>query len=202
LKSGLIKNVNNSNIISNTEYISNAKLAIPRNSNDTDAIVITLNEIVIEKLEKLSVFVHDGFEVNSFKMESAATAFLCGYLIMKVAESVNNCELCLSTLRNTSPEKTSPLLELIYNQDRGKLNYPNERFVGLIEFVVDIMSYILSSYLLHNPVFQCNVHYGIVCDTIMKKLIPPVLINFCNLHTQNIKKKSINTKKRKLLKLN
>ncbi|CAH1366015.1 unnamed protein product, partial [Tenebrio molitor] len=100
LKSGLIKIVNNSNIISNTEYISNAKLVIPRNSNDTE-IVITLNEIVIEKLEKLSVFVHDGFEINSFKMESAATAFLCGYLIMKVAESVNNCELCLSTLRNT-----------------------------------------------------------------------------------------------------
>jgi hypothetical protein len=65
LKSGLIKSVNNSNIICNTEYISNAKLAIPRNSNDTDEIVITLNEIVIEKLEKLSVFVHDGFEVNS-----------------------------------------------------------------------------------------------------------------------------------------
>jgi hypothetical protein len=204
LKSGLIKNVNNSNIISNTEYISNAKLAIPRNSNDTDEIVITLNEIVIEKLEKLSVFVHDGFEVNSFKMESAATAFLCGYLIVKVAESVNNCELCLSTLRNTSPEKTSPLLELIYNQDRGKLNYPNERFVGLIEFVVDIMieilpslpkenvdfilKNVLSSYLLHNPVFQCSVHYGIVCDTIMKKLIPPVLINFCNLQSKYLKK--------------
>jgi hypothetical protein len=133
-------------------------------------------------------------------MESAATAFLCGYLIMKVAESVNNCELCLSTLRNTSPEKTSPLLELIYNQDRGKLNYPNERFVGLIEFVVDIMieilpslpkenvdfilKNVLSSYLLHNPVFQCSVHYGIVCDTIMKKLIPPVLINFYNLHSK------------------
>jgi hypothetical protein len=65
-----------------------------------------------------------------------------------------------------------------------------------------ILKNVLSSYLLHNPVFQCSAHYGIVCDTIMKKLIPPVLIIFCNLHTQNIKKKSINTKKRKLLKLN
>jgi hypothetical protein len=93
-----------------------------------------LNEIVIEKLERLSVFAHDDdVQVNHFRMESAATVFLCGSLIMKVAESVNNCELCLSTLRNTSTEKTSPLLELIYNQDRGKLNYPNERFVGLTD---------------------------------------------------------------------
>jgi hypothetical protein len=42
-------------------------------------------------------------------------------------------------------EQSSPLLELSYNQDRGKLNYPNERFVGLIEFVVDIMIEILRS---------------------------------------------------------
>jgi hypothetical protein len=55
-----------------------------------------------------------------------------------------NCAY-LSTLWNTSTEKTSPLLELIYNEDRGKLNYPNERFVGLIEFVVDIMIEILPS---------------------------------------------------------
>jgi hypothetical protein len=115
-----------------------------------------------------------------------------------------NCAY-LSTLWNTSTEKTSPLLELIYNEDRGKLNYPNERFAGLIKFLVAIMieilpnlpkenvdfilKNVLSSYLLHNPVFQCSVHYGIVCDTIMKKLIPPVLINFCNLHSKPLSRK-------------
>jgi hypothetical protein len=42
-------------------------------------------------------------------------------------------------------EQSSPLLELTYNQDRGNLNYPNERFVGLIEFVMDIMMEIFPS---------------------------------------------------------
>jgi hypothetical protein len=91
-----------------------------------------------------------------------------------------NCAY-LSTLWNTSTEKASPLLELIYNEDRGKLNYPNERFAVLIKFLVAIMieilpnlpkenvdfilKNVLTSYLLHNPIFQCSVHYGIVCDT-------------------------------------
>jgi hypothetical protein len=51
---------------------------------------------------------------------SAATAFLCGYLILKLKEGVN-CDICLSTLWDASPNKKSPLLELIYNQDRGNL---------------------------------------------------------------------------------
>jgi hypothetical protein len=44
---------------------------------------------------------------------SAATAFLCGYLILKLKEGVN-CDICLSTLCDASPNKKSPLLELIY----------------------------------------------------------------------------------------
>jgi hypothetical protein len=131
---------------------------------------------------------------------------------LSYSESCRICEQLWIVLINVTehlswknePLKKRALYELIYNQDRGKLNYPNERFVGLIEFVVDIvieilpslpkenvdfiLKNVLSSYLLHNPVFQCSVLYGIVCDTIMKKLIPPVLINFCNLHSKYLKK--------------
>jgi hypothetical protein len=178
-------------------------------------ISITLDNTLIRKLENLQAFVSDVPSVSH--IESAATAFLCGYIIMKVEESVQ-CELCLCSLRNSSPEKTSPLLELIYNQDRGKLNYPSQRFVALVENVVELIVEILpslpkenvdcvlktifSSYLINNPIFRCESHYKIVCSTILNKLVPPILTNFCGLHSQSIKKKYVNAKKRKLLKLN
>jgi hypothetical protein len=60
--------------------------------------------------------------------------------MMKVQESVN-CDLSL--LRSSSLEKTNALLELIYNQDRGRLNYPNEKFVALIIYAIQIMVKIL-----------------------------------------------------------
>ena len=144
-------------------------------------------------------------------MESSATAFLCGFLIMKIEVAVNMCNLCLSVLRNTSPNKGSALLEIIYNQDRGKLNYPNEPFIRLIEFLIKIiieiipnlcsnnvdiiLKRIISSYFYDNVLFQCKVHCKVVCNVIIENLIPPILANFCHLQNQNIKKTSMNTKK-------
>jgi hypothetical protein len=80
--------------------------------NDSHEIAIILNDEIVEDLENLTTFRCD---VSSRDIESAATAFLCGYLIMKVQESVN-CDLCLSLLRSSSIEKTNALLELIYLQ--------------------------------------------------------------------------------------
>jgi hypothetical protein len=89
---------------------------------------------------------------------SAATAFLCGYLILKLKEGVN-CDICLSALCDASPNKKSPLLELIYNQDRGNLNDPNERFIKLVEFLVQIIPEILP-YLPHKYLFYLvEVYY-------------------------------------------
>jgi hypothetical protein len=69
---------------------------------------------------------------------------------MKVQKFVN-CELCLSLLRSSSPEKTNALLEFIYNQDRGRLNYPNEKFVTLIiQGVSEIGVLILTSRKTHH----------------------------------------------------
>jgi hypothetical protein len=216
LKNGLIGAVNYSNSLSTVEYTSNAQLVEMQSTSEINSeISITLDNTLIRKLENLQAFVSDVPSVSH--IESAATAFLCGYIIMKVEESVQ-CELCLCSLRNSSPEKTSPLLELIYNQDRGKLNYPSQRFVALVENVVELIVEILpslpkenvdcvlktifSSYLINNPIFRCESHYKIVCSTILNKLVPPILTNFCGLHSQSIKKKYVNAKKRKLLKLN
>jgi hypothetical protein len=135
---------------------------------------------------------------------SAATAFLCGYLILKLKEGVN-CDICLSTLCDASPNKKSPSLELIYNQDRGNLNYPNERFIQLVEFLVPIIHEILP-YLPHKKVdyilnkilisylytiFPCKIHNYTVCSIIIGKLVSPVLSNYCNSKTQFFKKINI-----------
>jgi hypothetical protein len=136
---------------------------------------------------------------------SAATAFLCGYLILKLKEGVN-CDICLSALCDASPNKKSPLLELIYNQDRGNLNDPNERFIKLVEFLVqiipEILPYLPHKYLYINPIFRCKIHNYTVCSIIIGKLVSPVLSNYCNSKTQFFKKTNILTKKRKLMKLN
>jgi hypothetical protein len=213
LRSGLIKTINNSNAMNGVEYTSNVKLDVNSDYNDSHEIAIILNDEIVEDLENLTTFRCD---VSSRDIESAATAFLCGYLIMKVQESVN-CDLCLSLLRSSSLEKTNALLELIYNQDRGRLNYPNEKFVALIIYAIQIMVKILPnlptnkvdfilknvfvSYLCNNPIFQCECHFKLVCNIIVAKLMPAVLKNYCNLESQKIKKININTKKRKLLKL-
>jgi hypothetical protein len=104
-------------------------------------IIVVLPDNVIEKLEKLQAFRYT-INKNYVEIGSAATASLCGYLILKLKEGVN-CDICLSTLCDASPNKKSPLLKLIYNQDRGNLNYPNERFIKLVEFLVQIIQEIL-----------------------------------------------------------
>jgi hypothetical protein len=126
--------------------------------------------------------------------------------------------VCLSTLCDASPNKKSPLLELIYNQDRGNLNYPNERIIKLVEFLVQIiqeilpylphkkvdyiLNKILISYLYINPIFRCKIQNYTVCSIIIVKLVSPVLSNYFNSKTQFFKKTNILTKERKLMKLN
>jgi hypothetical protein len=128
------------------------------------------------------------------------------------------CDICLSALCDASPNKKSPLLELIYNQNRRNLNYPNKRFIKLVECLVQIIQeilpyfphkkvdYILNkifiSYLYINPIFRCKIHNYSVCSIIIGKLVSPVLSNYCNSKKQFFKKTNILTKKRKLMKLN
>jgi hypothetical protein len=56
-------------------------------------ISVTLQDSSLEKLEKLSSFTY-------FQIETAATAFLCGYLIMKITEAVHGCDYCLLHLQD------------------------------------------------------------------------------------------------------
>jgi hypothetical protein len=80
-----MKSVNTSNLKSGLEYTSNAKLIEIQNLSE---IIVVLPDNVIEKLEKLQAFRYT-FNKNYVEIGSAATAFLCGYLILKLKEGVN-----------------------------------------------------------------------------------------------------------------
>jgi hypothetical protein len=43
----------------------------------------------------------------------------------------------------------------------------------------------------------------ILCETLIEKLVPPVILNFCNLHSQKNRKISnnVNTKKKKVVEI-
>jgi hypothetical protein len=49
-----------------------------------------------------------------------------------------------------------------------------------------VLKNIWASYLSGNPLIHCpvHVHGKILCETLIKKLGPPVIVNFCNLHSQ------------------
>jgi hypothetical protein len=84
-----MKSVNTSNLKSGLEFTSNAKLIEIQNlSAQPNEIIVVLPDNVIEKLEKLQAFRYT-FNKNYVEIGSAATAFLCGYLILKLKEGVN-----------------------------------------------------------------------------------------------------------------
>jgi hypothetical protein len=66
-------------------------------------VSVTLQDSSLEKLEKLSPFTY--LPSTNFQIETAATAFLCGYLIMKITEAVHGCDYCLSHLRDPNSKK-------------------------------------------------------------------------------------------------
>jgi hypothetical protein len=100
------------NIMSAAEYASSKMLPRFQNLRTNVNISVTLQDSSLEKLEKLSSFTY--LPRTNFQIETAATAFLCGYLIMKITEAVHGCDYCLSHLQDPNSKKKIPLLELIY----------------------------------------------------------------------------------------
>jgi predicted porin len=104
------------NIMSAAEYASIASSKIlPKfqNSRTNVNISVTLQYSSLEKLEKLSSFTYSAS--TNFQIETAATAFLCGYLIMKITKPIHGCDYyCFSHLQDSNSKKKILLLELIY----------------------------------------------------------------------------------------
>jgi hypothetical protein len=93
LRSGLIKSVKSTNAMSASEYASSKILLRFQNSRNNVNISVTLQNSSLGKLEKLSSFTY--LPSSNLQIETAATAFLCGYLIIKITEAVNGCDDCL-----------------------------------------------------------------------------------------------------------
>jgi hypothetical protein len=100
------------NVMSAAEYASSKMVPRFQNLRISVNISVTLQDSSLEKLEKLSSFTY--LPRTNFQIETAATAFLCGYLIMKITEAVHGCDYCLSHLQDSNSKKKIPLLELIY----------------------------------------------------------------------------------------
>jgi hypothetical protein len=98
--------------MSAAEYASSKMLPRFQNFRINVNISVTLQDSSLEKLEKLSSFPY--LPRTNFQIETEATAFLCGYLIMKITEAVHGCDYCLSYLQDSNSKKKIPLLELIY----------------------------------------------------------------------------------------
>jgi hypothetical protein len=94
------------------EYASSKILPRFQNLRTNVNISVTLQDSSLEKLEKLSSFSY--LPSTNFQIETAATAFLCGYLIMKITKAIHGCDYCLSHLQDSNSKKKIPLLELIY----------------------------------------------------------------------------------------
>jgi hypothetical protein len=99
-------------IMSAAEYASSKILPRFQNLRTNVNISVTLQDSSLEKLEKLSSFSY--LPSTNFQIETAATAFLCGYLIMKITKAIHGCDYCLSHLQDSNSKKKIPLLELIY----------------------------------------------------------------------------------------
>jgi hypothetical protein len=100
------------NIMSAPEYASSKILPRFLNLRTNVNISGPLQDSSLEKLEKLSSFTYSPS--TNFQIETAATAFLCGYLIMKITEPIHGCDYCLSHLQDSNSKKKIHLLELIY----------------------------------------------------------------------------------------
>jgi hypothetical protein len=101
------------NITSAAEYASSKILPRFQNLRTNVNISVTLQDSSLKKLEKLSSFTY--LPSTNFQIETAATAFLCGYLIMKITEAIHGCDYSLSHLQDSNSKKKITLLELIYN---------------------------------------------------------------------------------------
>jgi hypothetical protein len=76
-------------IMSAAEYASSKILPRFQNLRTNVNISVTLQDSSLEKLEKLSSFSY--LPSTNFQIETAATAFLCGYLIMKITKAIHGC---------------------------------------------------------------------------------------------------------------
>ena len=158
-------------------------------------------------------------------MLNISLALIAGYIVRVVDEKVN-CKFCLELIE--TPRKCTPLLKLIFYQDRVGLRYPAHSLVSILctlqrfaelslpelkssKNVLENMTKTVLPYLLKCPALHCcnpnkeELHLEKLCTLIINKFLKPILSNYANNvtdHQQKTKKLKKKPLSRKILTVN
>ena len=217
IKSGLVTTSESANVYSDCNHLSKIG-QIQSSERSTTETNIHIPDSIIEEISDL----HKLTFVNTIftDINSASVAFLSGYICRTIEERLE-CKNCLDSLLTTA--KSTPLLDLIYLQDRGKLKYPTRSFTNFINKIIkitfDILEHIPVNHhprtvvesLLLEPIassafLPCEDknHKVMVANLILSKVLKPIFANFGYTRTENVTLFSNLTHKphsRKVLKL-
>lgn len=134
LKTGIIKASTSANVLStnDTSFTSTSILnykSVQRTNVYSEILEIDIPNEIKESIENLNTVT----ENVGFGIISASVAMLSGYIVRTLLERIS-CN-CLKKI--TSIKLCTPLLGLIYLQDRGSLQYPSREFISLIYNISD-----------------------------------------------------------------
>jgi hypothetical protein len=149
-----------------------------------------------------------------FGIISASVAMMAGYIIKTLEERID----CSCSEQFTTTSSCTPLLGLIHLRDRGALKYPKRSFVALVHSISNIVNEILPclppegnplkivrSLLIDNVrlYFTCEIHRELTAETIIEKLVKPLITSFCKSRTDFTSSCNLHSKplSRKVLKL-
>jgi hypothetical protein len=197
LKSGIVHAVSSASAnisASDTSYTSCVTICKNRNSlNEEDNLEIDLPEYIRENIQNF------GEETNKvgYGLRSASVAMLTGYIVRTLDERID----CSGLEKFTSFSACTPLLGLIHLQDRGSLRYPTRYFISLIHqlsnLVEEIVPYLKPesnglkciTFLLTErlqSIIDCSQHKQQIAETILSKLVKPLLNSFGRINTENV----------------
>jgi hypothetical protein len=168
LRCGIVKASSSANTAQNINFISQAK--IPSKTYG-ECVTTNIEELILPTDVRTSIQSLSQNITPANNIFSASVAFLSGYIIKKLEDQFH-CDECLVPLLSTTIP--GPLLRSIALQDRGRLIYPNNAFVGIIERIANIAQKLLPflqhekpclqlhdllyDHLFQNSVFSCAQH--------------------------------------------
>jgi hypothetical protein len=193
LKSGIIKSAPSANV--SVDITSISTVIIP--PTPTMTVVIPEEDLQFDLPDSINDSIAElrceSYHVG-FGIISASVAMMAGYIIKTLEERID----CSCSEQFTTTSSCTPLLGLIHLRDRGALKYPKRSFVALVHSISNIVNEILPclppegnplkivrSLLIDNVrlYFTCEIHRELTAETIIEKLVKPLITSFCKSRT-------------------
>lgn len=212
LKSGIIRTASSANVPAN-DVSSTAGI------NRKTTVYIAEEHLEIDIPDSVKQRIEDLRDITNnvgFGIISASVAMLAGYIVRTLEERID----CICLAEFTCGNTCTPLLGLVHLRDKGSLKYPSRSFISLVynisNVVMDIIPYlpsegnalkIIMTLLTDNlkSHFTCKdiKHKQLIVDTILSKLIKPLLATYCRTRTDLNISTNLHAKplSRKILKL-